>query len=96
MEGRSEKRKSQRKKKYQSAPKGREVAKRSVFPDLEVKMVKAPQRRNIFGAAPKVHAAVARSAVPSQDDKSTFRSRGIHWLKKCALVWREARFHVKR
>ena len=67
---------------------------------FQVKMYKTHQVRTTFGSwdVEKVHAVVARSAFPSQND-TKHTSFGplleVEMSKKCTPLWREAHFEVK-
>ena len=72
------------------------------FVALEGRKVGSPERPETSGGMKdqKLHVVVARSAFPSQNDKSQHLSVGalleIALLKKCcAQLWHEARFQVK-
>ena len=63
------------------------------------KHIKAPQPRTASGSSDvkKVHAAVARSTCRSQNVQSTQFSDHleVEMSRKCAPLWRKARFQVK-
>ena len=98
---RSEKRKSE-KQEDAGARKSGKVAIHCVFPMIWGSGGSKSRLAKAAGAEPagqmrdeKVHAVVARSTFPSQNEQSTTGSDHLWKSKKCAPVWREAHVQVK-